>query len=609
MVSRGVRPWTLVGLVGAFLDLALAYLLLCASAFVFPASRFCSAFGIHLPCPCTGVLGFRSSSVCLHRLLVEIPARKIYSVQSLVRSKFPFGSVVSEDESRSSNLMLVRDKKVENGVIDFSGEKLLSSLSRAASQNLNDGEIVHDVKGKGVVVNQKQRSGLGIRRRRRRSRAVLGYRKFRPNNLKSAAGDLCPYCPDSGQIRSQIAESLGLGSGINQRVLEERKPIYVDEDETTCRSYELSGSFDGSKGVNFDSSSIDNDITDSSDEVGVNRTESSRIRMLEQALAEEKAARAALFLELEKERAASATAADEAMAMIFRLQEEKASIEMEVRQNERMMGEKFAYDEEEMSILKEILIRRERENFFLENEVEAYRQISSGDQIRDDRVQDLKDSYGKSRPVLHPGEYVQSVVPEINNGRVINDCVMEPTQYCTSMLRCFSRVGDGVKEYRENGDRECGNLRETVHDTQQIVHDVHVVNDRTEQLKNGTNEEEMGQKGHVSDSNVADILELLVNSRSRTMIHDSERSSLSAVHYERLKLDIEVEWLREMVRIVQEGKEKLRISGINSEGETNQSELLDNIQHQLQEIQRLRGPTQHASLPNILSKVKVEEKQ
>ncbi|KAF8031586.1 hypothetical protein BT93_D0720 [Corymbia citriodora subsp. variegata] len=605
MVSRGACSWTLVGLMGAFLDLALAYFLLCIAAFVFCASRFWSTFGIHLPCPCKGVLGFRSSSICLHKLLVEIPARKIYSVQGLVRSRFPFGSVVSEDESCDSELKLVKDRKVENGVTELSSENLCSSSLGAVSQNLNDGEIAHDVKGKGVVVSQKQRSGHGIRRRR--SRAVLGYWKFKPNNLKSAVGDVCRYPPDNGEMKSQIAGCSGLVSGINGRILDEGKPINVDEGERTCDSYdELSKSFDGSKGANLGSSSIDNSIIDAPDELGIYRTELGRIRMLEQALAEEKATRAALYLELEKERAASATAADEAMAMIFRLQEEKALIEMEVRQNERMMEERFAYDEEEMSILKEILIKKERENFFLENEVEAYRQISSGDKNIDDHVQDIKDSDGKIHPVPHPGEYVQSTGPESNNGGAINDYIMEPTQYCTSMKRCLSRDGDG--EYRENGHKECGNLRETVHDMQQIVHDVHVVDDKTEQPRNGKNGEEMGQNGHISDTNIDGILELLVDSQSRTMIHDSERASLSAVHFERLKLDIEVEWLREMLRIVQEGKETLRISGRNREGETHQFELLDNIQHQLQEIQRLRGPIRHASLPNALSKVKVEER-
>ena len=83
--------------------------------------------------------------------------------------------------------------------------------------------------------------------------------------------------------------------------------------------------------------------------------------------------RSALYAELEKERSAAASAADEAMAMILRLQEEKASVEMEARQYQRMIEAKAAYDAEEMEILKEILLRREREKHFLENEVEAYR--------------------------------------------------------------------------------------------------------------------------------------------------------------------------------------------------------------------------------------------
>lgn len=99
------------------------------------------------------------------------------------------------------------------------------------------------------------------------------------------------------------------------------------------------------------------------------------IGVLEQALREEHAARVALYIELDKERNAAASAADEAMAMILRLQEEKASIEMQARQYQRVIEEKSAYDTEEMNILKEIVLRREREKHFLEKEVEAYRQM------------------------------------------------------------------------------------------------------------------------------------------------------------------------------------------------------------------------------------------
>lgn len=116
-----------------------------------------------------------------------------------------------------------------------------------------------------------------------------------------------------------------------------------------------------------------------SDIGGVSRCENGDImaimRSLERDFEEEKGARAALNLELEKERSAASTAADEAMAMILRLQKEKAEIAMESKQYHRMIEEKSVYDAEEMEILKEIIVRRERENHVLLQEVEMYKQM------------------------------------------------------------------------------------------------------------------------------------------------------------------------------------------------------------------------------------------
>ncbi|CAK9233858.1 unnamed protein product [Sphagnum troendelagicum] len=87
------------------------------------------------------------------------------------------------------------------------------------------------------------------------------------------------------------------------------------------------------------------------------------------ALRDEREAQAALYHELEKERNAAATAANEAMAMITRLQEEKALVQMEARQFQRMVEEKAVYDQEAMEILKEVLARREEEKNQLEDEM------------------------------------------------------------------------------------------------------------------------------------------------------------------------------------------------------------------------------------------------
>ncbi|KAF5936771.1 hypothetical protein HYC85_024277 [Camellia sinensis] len=58
----------------------------------------------------------------------------------------------------------------------------------------------------------------------------------------------------------------------------------------------------------------------------------------------------AAYLELEKERLAAATAAEEAMAMILKLQNDKSLIEMEANQYRRLTEEKQLRDQEELSI-------------------------------------------------------------------------------------------------------------------------------------------------------------------------------------------------------------------------------------------------------------------
>ncbi len=87
----------------------------------------------------------------------------------------------------------------------------------------------------------------------------------------------------------------------------------------------------------------------------------------------EREALAAMYLELEKERNASATAANEAMGMIARLQEEKAAVLMEARQFQRMVEQKSMHDQEAIEGLREVIARIEEEKRELEEENEFYR--------------------------------------------------------------------------------------------------------------------------------------------------------------------------------------------------------------------------------------------
>ncbi|XP_006339979.1 probable myosin-binding protein 5 isoform X2 [Solanum tuberosum] len=82
----------------------------------------------------------------------------------------------------------------------------------------------------------------------------------------------------------------------------------------------------------------------------------------------------ALYMELDEERSAAAVAANNAMAMITRLQAEKAAVQMEALQYQRMMEEQAEYDQEALQVMKDLLLKREEDIKVMEVVVETYRE-------------------------------------------------------------------------------------------------------------------------------------------------------------------------------------------------------------------------------------------
>ncbi|XP_038904871.1 myosin-binding protein 7 [Benincasa hispida] len=80
-----------------------------------------------------------------------------------------------------------------------------------------------------------------------------------------------------------------------------------------------------------------------------------------------------LYTELEEERNASSSAANEAMSMILRLQREKAEIQMEARQFKRFAEEKMAHDQQELVAYEDLLYKREQAIQSLTCEIQAYK--------------------------------------------------------------------------------------------------------------------------------------------------------------------------------------------------------------------------------------------
>ncbi|OEL32270.1 hypothetical protein BAE44_0006714 [Dichanthelium oligosanthes] len=88
---------------------------------------------------------------------------------------------------------------------------------------------------------------------------------------------------------------------------------------------------------------------------------------------------AALYKEIEEERSASAVAASQTMAMINRLQEEKAAMQMEALQYLRMMEEQADHDHEAIQNLHDLLTEREKELLDLDAELaNCQRLLQSG---------------------------------------------------------------------------------------------------------------------------------------------------------------------------------------------------------------------------------------
>ncbi|KAL4303737.1 hypothetical protein GQ457_10G004980 [Hibiscus cannabinus] len=80
-----------------------------------------------------------------------------------------------------------------------------------------------------------------------------------------------------------------------------------------------------------------------------------------------------LYAELDVEREATATATNEAMSMILRLQGEKAEMKMEASQYKRMAEEKISHAEESLAIFEELMYQKEMEISALEFQIESYK--------------------------------------------------------------------------------------------------------------------------------------------------------------------------------------------------------------------------------------------
>ena len=123
--------------------------------------------------------------------------------------------------------------------------------------------------------------------------------------------------------------------------------------------------------VTSDTKSVDSSVATMSTDL--ESVELVTVDQLKSALADAHKSLSTLYAELENERSAAAIATDETMAMINRLQEQKAAMQMEAMQYRRLMEEQSEYDQEALQRLNDLVVKSDKERQDMERELELYR--------------------------------------------------------------------------------------------------------------------------------------------------------------------------------------------------------------------------------------------
>lgn len=118
---------------------------------------------------------------------------------------------------------------------------------------------------------------------------------------------------------------------------------------------------------------------------------------LREALSRQQESIQELYTELEEERNASSSAANEAMSMILRLQREKAEVQMEARQFKRFAEEKMAHDQQELVALEDLLYKKDQSIQSLTFEAQAYKHKMMSFGLTEAEIEEHKAGHSRSQ--------------------------------------------------------------------------------------------------------------------------------------------------------------------------------------------------------------------
>ncbi|XP_015697832.1 myosin-binding protein 1-like [Oryza brachyantha] len=162
-----------------------------------------------------------------------------------------------------------------------------------------------------------------------------------------------------------------------------------------------------------------------------------------------------LCKELEEERNASAIAANQALAMITRLQDEKAAMQMEALHYQRMMEEQAEYDSDALAKANELLAQREQQIEELEAELDNYRIQSNQVSFKEgNTAETLLDESDLEVPVITMPSGINSLLSFEDERAYIANCLMKLEQklhsYSNNSASIHLSNSDVIEDYLSN---------------------------------------------------------------------------------------------------------------------------------------------------------------
>lgn len=177
MRCQEVRSWTFKGLVAAFVDLSVAFSLLCASFLVYVTSKFLGLFGLDLPCPCDGL--FSEPHKCFQESLRNLPVKKISSVQRSVRNRTPFDSILCKEvnggKKRKGERKRVELEDEVSSTPSVGKVEKASGFDLLTAQSLKKGSF--KVKSKRLSFHRSPYGSLGLKNSEGSNESVMEYLK------------------------------------------------------------------------------------------------------------------------------------------------------------------------------------------------------------------------------------------------------------------------------------------------------------------------------------------------------------------------------------------------------------------------------------------------